>query len=477
MGDVSSAQVARAVKHYGHEDLKETLHCIRLVDAAERASKAKLELEACVEPTSTSMKFDVDKLNKWTSPVQTIVDGNAALHLGWGNEFPQQMALRKRLGKPGAPWGGLGFFDPQVNANDANIPESCRPPVGLTAQMVRAIKLEQLRNCAAGLPSMYFFALQPKYDTNDHVTSAEVLVRIQNGQDSAPFEDIVAFMDPSADLEVQETYAMWKVAEIMDFCPGALMRFPVLKQSLSYIAANLRPSDMSTDSLIYRGVQKRLAELPEEARRLVTSKVAIEVTEDQEYPKDFAASLEAWRVLGFQLHYDDDVGGKARDALGQTSKVFHTPDALMPFLDYFTHIKIDIEWAGYCIFLSHPSYCAPNRASMKAEVLQHAMDDDKVFVPRGQNLVDTGASYSKLLDEFATFCKNMFASDRDLTIELTVRENDPSNAFAVEKLKELGVDIFGEHKSRFQIQGGLTGAKTFTPEVLADAAESAYALF
>ena len=40
-----------------------------------------------------------------------------------------------------------------------------------------------------------------------------------------------------------------------------------------------------------------------------------------------------------------------------------------------------------------------------------------------------------------------------------MRRNDPNNEFALEKMKGLGIDIYGEHKDRFQLQGGPTGAK------------------
>merc|ERR1711874_63519 len=150
---------------------------------------------------------------------------------------------------------------------------------------------------------------------------------------------------------------------------------------------------------------------------------------------------------------------------------FHTTDVLIPLIDRFTHVKIDIEWAGYCVFLAHPSYMAPPRAAVKAEILQHAKDLDKVFIPQGPGLKDTGVSYSELLKEFAGFSLEMIAHGRCLTIELTVLETDPNCAFALESLKELGIDIFGKHREHFYFQGGLTRAKVFPPELLvADAA-------
>merc|ERR1712003_402600 len=124
-------------------------------------------------------------------------------------------------------------------------------------------------------------------------------------------------------------------------------------------------------------------------------------------------------------------------------------------------LKVDIEWAGYMIFLSHPAY--NSRAQIKAEILAKAQEEDTVYVPAGPSIKSTGVKFSDMLKEFAAWVLEMISKDHCICIELTVVPTDTNNAFALSKLKDLGVDIFGSHHGAFRFQGGPTGAKAFTP--------------
>lgn len=127
-------------------------------------------------------------------------------------------------------------------------------------------------------------------------------------------------------------------------------------------------------------------------------------------------------------------------------------------------LKVDIEWAGFALFLSHPSY--NDRPDVKSEVLARARDEDRVYMPSGRALRDTGAQHSSLLAEFAGWMKEMIGLGKDIVIELTVRQDDENNALALGKLKELGLDLYGEHASHVCFQGGPSFARAFEPEVL-----------
>jgi len=103
-------------------------------------------------------------------------------------------------------------------------------------------------------------------------------------------------------------------------------------------------------------------------------------------------------------------------------------------------------------------------------VLHHARDEDLVYVPQGPCLRNTDMAYSTLLAEFANWAFEMMDLGKKICIELSVNPKDENDAFALEKLYDLGLDIFGTHRASFRFQGGPTGAKAFEPAVLAEAA-------
>lgn len=417
-------------------------------------------------PGEEPVRLDIARLQRMSMPVQDTVGDVKAFHLGLGSDHLQQVALRKRIRKPGSPWGGMGFFDPQAYRNEATEDEPCLPPPDVTAERVRALKLEQFRYLALGRHSIYFWAVQPIFDVSDRAVACEILVRARNGQDAAPYEDVYALMDPGAPDEVREIYVLWKCTEIVDFCLS-LLAIPLFRK-LNGIACNVRPLDLSVTSLVYKEVARRLQALPPQDRALLTAKVVIEVTEDQRHPCDAQVSIKAWKALGFRFACDDTIGTLACEALGKLGVNFHTPVVLQTLLEHFTYVKCDMEWAGYAIFLSHPSYS--DRAAMKKEVLEHARRDDLVYIMRGSSLESTGVSYTALLREFAVWVKEMIERGLAICIELTVRKDDENNAFATSRLEEMGVDLFGVHKDYFMYQGGLTGARAYPPEALAQVA-------
>lgn len=436
-----------------------------LAPPAGMASDAVLDVNVDRVASDTFLDVDIDQLREIKNPVWTEVNGVLAYHLGWGNVPQQNLALRKRIGRPGAPFGGLGLFDPQKNVSEVAEPEPGAPPEDLTAERVKQLKVEQFQLCAIGARdrSVYLWTLQLLFDVQDRVRGAEILIRLRNGADSAPFEDVIALMTP----EMVEVYAKWKVAEILDFALQVFKNFPPLLR-LNDIAVNVRPLDMPTDTLVYKELVRRLGDLSTDDRELLREKVVIEVTEDQMHPDNFEITLKAWQALGFKLSYDDAIGSKASKELKSSNKsavTFHTPEVLAPLIDHFHYIKVDIDWAGYIIFLSHPSYA--NRADVKAKVLEHVKEKGTVMIPKGPNMIETEVTHDDLCAELADMCKVALKARKCICIELTVRADDANNAYAIEKLKGMGVDIFGEHQDSFLIQGGLTGAKAFTPEALA----------
>jgi ribosomal protein L11 len=301
--------------------------------------------------------------------------------------------------------------------------------------------------------------MHPIFNHQDHAVGAEILVRAKNGTDSAPFEDLQFIMDPAATPCVRQVYASWKGEEIVDWTLRALKEHPIL-QSLRFISANVRPLDLSPKSLVFQEVQKRLNALTAEDRDLVCKTVCIEITEDQKHPLDIAESLMAWKDLGFRrFAYDDITDDLVNKALGNQSVNLHTTSSLDPLLDEFWLLKVDVEWAGHMIFLNHPG-CNSN---LKAEVLQHARDEDLVFVARGPVLSNSGMRHSEVCADFAKWAVQVIAKGKRICIELTVRKDDENNAFAIKRLKDLGLDIFGADSDHFCFQGGPLGPKGLEP--------------
>lgn len=86
-----------------------------------------------------------------------------------------------------------------------------------------------------------------------------------------------------------------------------LKEHPQLQQ-LESISANVRPSDLSPNGVLYAEVERRLEGLEEEYRNILLRVLVIEVVEDEEVSADLADHLNAWSSLGFRLSYDDTIG-------------------------------------------------------------------------------------------------------------------------------------------------------------------------
>lgn len=389
-----------------------------------------------------------------------------AFFLGLGPSPPANLAMRKRIGHPGAPFGGMGFFDPQKNREAAG---DDAPPEHITAEVVRLAKIREFDRCSQGLDSIYFWALQPIFNTEDICVSSEILVRSKNGSDSAPFEDVQAVMDPGASEDIRKVYAAWKAYEVVDWTLKTVKDNPILT-NLHGIASNLRPLDMPSTSFVRQEIWKRIEALEPEDQKLIKSTLVIEVTEDQEVPEEeLIKALTEWKAASFRLSYDDTIGDLACAALSKKGDNFHTIAALYPYVDHFAWLKVDIEWAGYMLFLSHPAY--NSRAQIKAEVLAKAQEEDTVYVPAGPSIKSTDAKFSDMLKEFAEWVLEMLGKGHVICIELSVNQSDVNNLYALGKLKELGLDIFGGHQAAaFRFQGGQTGARAFTPHCFAQGA-------
>merc|ERR550525_283756 len=117
------------------------------------------------------------------------------------------------------------------------------------------------------------------------------------------------------------------------------------------------------------------------------------------------------------------------------------------------------------IFLTHPSTVA--HPVLREEIQRRACNEDLIYVLQGPALRSTGIKHSDALAEFARWAKGMIASGKQICIELTVRPEYSSDALCLKKLQDAGLDIFGEHQDYFSFQGGLCGAKAFTPEQFA----------
>jgi len=298
------------------------------------------------------------------------------------------------------------------------------------------------------------------------LTSVEVLLRAKNGSDTAPYEDVLELVNPDADAETKEVYLAWKLAELVDWPLTILKAHPAL-QRLEGIFVNLRPLDLALDGALYAKVTERLNALVAKDKELYSSIVGVEVTEDQMGPTNIKECYKAWRELGYRLAYDDTIGDIAKKALKKDGSTnFHTISNLSDDVDLFDTVKVDIEWAGYLLFLCHPSYSFSK--DKKADVLTAAREKDEVKKPAGKACVAIdGVKHSELLREFADWALKMIEKKKIISVELSVRENDENCAYTLGKLKELKLDIFGEHKDWFCFQGGLTGAKAFSPDVIA----------
>lgn len=460
--EVAPVTVSRAVANYAPEVAQSSWR-----NAAPFATTDSEE--AKVLPSHPLSIVQLEKLLSAKGPIQEQVGGVEALHVGLGHRAEDNIAMRRRVGQPGAPFGGMGFVDPQLRQmKDPLAPKPSDVPAHITGDVVRDLKMQEFKRCSEGKPSIYYWALQPIVDQRNQVVAAEILVRAKNGTDCAPFEDVLAIMDPEAPEEVQQVYAAWKAEEAVNWPLRAMKQHPILKQ-LRYISTNLRPMDLMPASPVYQEITRRLAELSPADRAPLKRKLVIEVTEDQDPPvANLSQALEEWQnVLGFRLSYDDTIGDKACLALGKKGSNFHTLQALKSVLHHFDLLKVDIEWAGSCIFLCHPSYAKD--AKLSAEVLENAKVRDEVWVRAGPGLRDTGAKHSELLQEFAAWSLEMISVGRQICIELSVQPEDASSAYVLAKLKALGVDILGEHHGHFHFQGGPTGAKAFEPSVFASA--------
>jgi hypothetical protein len=307
------------------------------------------------------------------------------------------------------------------------------------------------------------------YDTEDFVTHAETLVRAKNGSDSAPYEDIIDLINYEFSDQATEVYSDWKAEEIVGWSLRAFTENEALRK-IGTISCNVRPSDLSPTSKLFKKVKARINELSPEIRELLLQRVVIEVTEDQDVPLDEEACLQAWLGLGFQLAYDDAIGVDALAALGKNGLNFHTIDKLEPFVHLYKYVKVDIEWAGWLLFLSHPAYAfGPN----KVAILEKAKIEGDVYITKGPNLHNTGFKHLRLLEEFAVWAKKMIALRRLICIELSVRQDDSSHKYVLGLLKDnFELDIFGIHAEFFIFQGGLTGAKAFEPALLASSMEA-----
>jgi len=294
----------------------------------------------------------------------------------------------------------------------------------------------------------------------------------KNGADTAPFDDVQALMDPAAPHAIRSVYARWKGTEVVDWPIRLLKAHPVL-QRLDFISVNLRPLDLSPESLVFQEVVNRLWALDDSDRMLLLRTVCIEVTEDQEHPHDISVSLRAWQELGFRCAYDDAISELVLDVLGRRQRTseavahFHTTATLAPLLTHFWLVKVDMDWAGHMLFLSHPCL-GKQGAPRRTEVLRRVRDEGLVYVAQGPSgLRNTNVRHTQLLTEFAAWARQVILRRKRICIELTVRGDDENCAVALEGLQELGVDILGSHASHFCFQGGLTGPKAFDPQQLA----------
>merc|ERR1719210_147821 len=117
------------------------------------------------------LNLDLDSLAELRAPVMERVQGVLAARLGLGANVQQMLALRKCLGKPGAPFAGLGFFkwNPEL---EAEVPDSqISPGKGAEFEIgpcVAERKVHEFERCADGdADSIYFWGLQPIFSADD----------------------------------------------------------------------------------------------------------------------------------------------------------------------------------------------------------------------------------------------------------------------------------------------------------------------
>jgi len=279
---------------------------------------------------------------------------------------------------------------------------------------------------------------------------------------------VQAVMNPAAPEDIRKVYAAWKATEVVDWTLKTVKDNPILA-NLHGIASNLRPLDLPSTSIVRQEIWNRIANLAPDDAKLLRSVLVIEVTEDQELPEEeLIKALTEWRDASFRLSYDDTIGDLACVALSKKGDNFHTIGHLYPYVEYFNWLKVDIEWAGFMLFLSHPAY--NSRAQIKADILQKVQEEDTVYVPAGPSIKSTESKFSDMLKEFADWVLEMLGKNHVICIELSVSESDMNNLYALGKLKELGLDIFGERKAMFRFQGGPTGARAFTPYCMSQGA-------
>merc|ERR1712217_799401 len=102
--------------------------------------------------------------------------------------------------------------------------------------------------------------------------------------------------------------------------------------------------------------------------------------------------------------------------------------------------------------------------ALRAEILCHAHCEDQVDILQWAGLKNTNITHSALLREHARWATAIISCGEQICIELSVSGD---NAFALNKLKDLGLDIFGAHRASFSFQGGPNGAEAFRPDAIA----------
>jgi len=246
-------------------------------------------------------KVNIDSLKASRMCVQAKVGETDALNLGLGGEPGNLMKMREAMKiKGGPPFGGMGFFDSTTISDDVKLDF---PIVKMTKADVQKAKLDQFVSCASSLDSVYKWALQPIFTTDDRLTSVEILLRAKNGSDTAPYEDVLELVNPDADAETKEVYLAWKLAELIDWPLTILKAHPAL-QRLEGIFVNLRPLDLALDGALYVKVTERLNALVDKDKELYLRIAGAEATEDQMSPSNVKECYKAWRDLGNRLAYD-----------------------------------------------------------------------------------------------------------------------------------------------------------------------------
>ena len=277
----------------------------------------------------------------------------------------------------------------------------------------------------------YYFGLQPLVSTTSELIAVEMLLRHVGGGDRVPVKDLLALYSQGCPT----SFLLQQIRLAVKLSFGPLSR-------LSAININFRKEDLESSAL--HAVLNEVRQLPlfDKLRLLFVLKLEIlsnRIVDDgvMEESRE-RAILEKLLLLGFHkrnLSLDD----LTSRLLGGDSS--HRIDRCSSLLPYVGQIKLDMHWAKY-IFLSAPMWTQQVR-------------DAALLSAQQDQILDQGGSYSELLAEFVDFCLRK-ASNVQIVIELTVTLLD--NAYALERLRKEGLDIFGEHKERFLIQGGLSFA-------------------